>query len=732
MNDKPSSAKLADLLVEIAERMEQGDSLDIGSLASELGEELADLEEMLPTVEHLIDLGRKASSSIYLSSRNGVMAGEALGFENHRLDDFRLIREVGRGGMGVVYEAEQVSLNRRVAVKLLPGHAALDKRQRQRFQLEAQAAARLRHPHIVSVYAIGIDQGAHYFAMQFIDGCSLADMIAGLRQDRVTAYFDVTPRMNDSDQARFPEAEPSDSQIERWQTTIPAKHTREYFQFVARIGQQVAEALDHAHQQQIVHRDIKPGNLMLDTSGWVWVTDFGLAQSAGQEGLTVTGDIVGTLRYMSPEQALGKRGVVDQRTDIYSLGVTLYELLRLEPAFSGERGEVLRQIETDQPPSLRRDPRIPRDLVTIINKATEKNPQDRYQTALEMSEDFRRFRAGEPILAAPISLWQQFRRWSHRRQSTLLVLTFVAVLSAVVCIVGWVVTRNALDGERKANQLAQRRELEAHAIVQSTFLKILGENHIYDPQFETLQNSFEKKAEAYLERLLRDNKKSRPYQSNIACALAQLGMIRQRQGRFDDAISLYRQSFDQYVQLVAISAEPERSGYREHAAEVNSYWVRCLGGTNRFTEAKKAAEQGRKIAPHSWKIHATMARLLATSPKITNPDLQRGRQLAAETIRMEPNAWEPQTTLGLVCLRLGDYDKARDAFRHARQRSSHEIPLNRYLLAVALVKAGHMEEARAVFGPLKDYHTKVLRQNPDIQRWREVVSVLLRATPRIN
>jgi eukaryotic-like serine/threonine-protein kinase len=175
---------------------------------------------------------------------------------------------------------------------------------------------------------------------------------------------------------------------------------------VARLGLEPAEALEHAHQEGIIHRDIKPANLMVDAKGHLWITDFGLARLRSDSGLTITGDLLGTLRYMSPEQALGKRVLIDGRTDIYSLGVTLYDLVTLQPAFEGrERQELLRRIAEEEPTSPREvNGSIPRALETIILKAMAKEPVGRYQTAQDLADDLRRFLEDKPIRAKRPSL----------------------------------------------------------------------------------------------------------------------------------------------------------------------------------------------------------------------------------------------------------------------------------------------------------------------------------------
>jgi eukaryotic-like serine/threonine-protein kinase len=351
-----------------------------------------------------------------------------------QLGDFRLIREVGRGGMGVVYEAEQVSLGRRVALKVLPFAATMDPRQLQRFHNEARAAASLDHPHIVHVHAVGCERAVHFYAMQFIEGQTLAAMIADLRQ---AAGQDTSSKAEPTtSHVRGPAAAADTAQ----RATVSTERTprdRAYLRRVAELGLQAAEALDHAHALAIVHRDIKPANLLVDGRGQLWVTDFGLAHMQSDARLTMTGDLVGTLRYMSPEQALAKRVVLDHRTDVYSLGATLYELLTLEPAFGGDdRQELLRQIAFEDPVRPRRLNRaIPAELETIVLKAMEKNPAERYATAKDLADDLHRFLADEPIQAQPAGVVKRLRKWGRRH----LTLVWSAAVIALVLStsVGW-------------------------------------------------------------------------------------------------------------------------------------------------------------------------------------------------------------------------------------------------------------------------------------------------------
>src|SRR5579872_38755 len=291
--------------------------------------------------------------------------------------------------MGVGYEARQMSLNRRVALKVLPFAAALDPRALARFRQESQAAAQLDHPHIVHVYGMGTDRGIHFYAMQYIDGQSLAQVIADMKGVAEPFTREANPgALNELSVASF---QLSDSKlaspdfalgcasrlnVDGGTETIAFKkaslstdrvgNPKDFYRGVARLAIDAAGALDYAHEHGVVHRDVKPGNLLVDDQGRVWITDFGLARIESAGNLTTTGDLLGTLRYSSPEQATGKRGLIDQRSDIYSLGATLYELLTLRPVFAADdRTELTRQIAQVDPLPLRRHvPDLPVELQT--------------------------------------------------------------------------------------------------------------------------------------------------------------------------------------------------------------------------------------------------------------------------------------------------------------------------------------------------------------------------------
>jgi serine/threonine protein kinase len=338
------------------------------------------------------------------------------------LGDFRIVREVGRGGMGIVYEADQLSLGRRVALKVLPYAATMDPKQLQRFQNEAKAAASLHHEHIVPVHAVGCERGVHYYAMQFIDGTTLADEIprrAGSRERPEDSPGSVTgPYLGGDPPAHTPTLprSPDTAPVAALSTEPATAKGRDYYRRAAELIAQAADALEYAHSMGVVHRDVKPGNLMVDGSGKLWVTDFGLARFGPDAGLTVSGDLLGTLRYMAPEQALSRHGLVDHRADVYGLGATLYELLTGRPAVDAtERAEVLRQIAFEEStPPRKLDKAIPAELETVTLKCLAKNPAERYATAGELAADLRRWLGDKPIKAKPPTLGQRAVKWSRR------------------------------------------------------------------------------------------------------------------------------------------------------------------------------------------------------------------------------------------------------------------------------------------------------------------------------
>jgi serine/threonine protein kinase len=511
------------LAAEFVERQRRGEHPSIEEYTRQHPELAEEIRDLFPTIAALE--GWKLDKATERPPHVPVEAGKLT-----YLGDYRIIREIGRGGMGIVYEAQQESLGRHVAVKVLPQGPLQGEKQRRRFEREAKTAARLHHTNIVPVFGVGAQDGLHYYVMQFIRGVGLDAVIRAMRAGEPG---DQAPTVSPPDRAAAPADAPACS-FTAWQAasalrictfpqvakdqaddkgrdsstgtiaaplpltschlpcgaksgreggsrtetyqrkpitqeqtaeldppplvsgTRPPRFAKAYWKAIAQLGRQVASALDYAHSQNILHRDIKPANLLLDATGTVWVADFGLAKVLEQDTVTNTGDIVGTLQYMAPEQF---QGATDARSDICGLGLTLYELLTLQPAFQdNNRSRLIHQITQQEPPRLRQiDPAIPRDLETIVLKACARDPGRRYQSAKELHDDLQRYLEDRPIHARRVGYVERLGRWC-RRNPAIAFLTTLAVsllfLVAAVATVGYIHTRDALEGESQQRQRA--------------------------------------------------------------------------------------------------------------------------------------------------------------------------------------------------------------------------------------------------------------------------------------
>ena len=478
------------LAEEFVERYRLGERADLQEYIDRCPEMADEIRELFPALVEVERVERALDNQITTPPIAGSHS-----YPPDQIGDYRILREIGRGGMGVVYEAEQLSLGRRVALKVLPRTMKQDGIAQIRFRREARSAAQLHHTNIVPVFEVGQDGDVVFYAMQYIQGQGLdlvVEELKRLRDDsrgtveklagplktesseradlvpvaRTLAITSATRSVSSKRMARsllsgqfsragesrgsfvddvealttpeglknFGEStdwgEPSGSFEPRPARTpgsgsavLPGGATlsssessgsrQPYFRSVAEIGRQASSGLAHAHDRGIVHRDIKPSNLLLDASGVVWIADFGLAKSS-DDSLTASGDILGTLRYMAPERF---RGEGDARADLYALGVTLYEMLTLRPTFdSPDRLRLIQQVKDLEPTRPRAlDPRIPRDLETIVLKSIEKDPRRRYSKAEEMGEDLRRFLDGEPIRARQVGELERTWKWARRR-----------------------------------------------------------------------------------------------------------------------------------------------------------------------------------------------------------------------------------------------------------------------------------------------------------------------------
>lgn len=571
-----------------------------------------------------------------------------------RLGDFRIIREIGHGGMGIVYEAEQQSLHRRVAVKVFPKQAIGDSQQLKRFQREAETAGALHHTNIVPVFGVGEQDGLHYFVMQYIDGVSLESMTHGLADlepdfrcdDYVRHVFDqqLEWKRSSQDQStdQTQDATPDNvSAVDLRQSDIvgaPSVPThrgfgREHWRRIADLGIQVAEALQYAHSRGVMHRDIKPSNLILGLDFRVWVTDFGLAVSPEQERLSRSGDVVGTLRYMSPEQLNGHS---DQRSDIYALGLTLYELLTTRPAFEGQsRGSLIRKVSKSSPPAPRSlCPEIPKDLETVILKAIARSPESRYRTAEALAEDLRRFCDDQPIRARRIGAVERLCRWG-RRNPALAGMSMAMILGAVFSFaaVSWNwrqavrEKKNAeTEGARAENNLtlalgSMDRLLErfesdwmSHPVASDG----ASESHV---RFVVSNHSAAILEEAlvFYDQFAHQNAGSPKLQRATATAYRRAGDILDRLGRYGDAELAYRRAADSLILQMKVGDVKKNDGAKgddgraseaELVAETAAVFNRLslvLHEMYRSEEAKDVLENAKTLLTEQLHLHESSA-----------------------------------------------------------------------------------------------------------------------------
>ncbi len=437
----------------MSEQLHSRESLGDEQLAEQLGyvaDEIAnrvaerrpvDLSDYMTRYPHLADVLPTVFASVRgLSSWcEELPEGQDDDSQGMQLGDYRLERELGRGGMGIVYEAEQLSLRRQVAVKVFPFASVLEPNKLKRFKNEALAAATLEHPHIVPVYGVGVDRSTHFYAMRLISGSTLADAIHRFHSEDGSS---ADPLESRSLSKTAGTSDPREQEIttEARQSTILSRSSAERQQFQVQVASWIrdaAEALHYAHSLGVVHRDVKPTNLLIDEEQKIWVTDFGLATGVLDTHLTRTGDLLGTLAYMSPEQVSGERQILDHRADVYSLGVTLYEALTGQKPFTGgSQAELIRRVLSDDakwPNDLHRA--VSTDLRNIATKAISKDPGERYGSARAFANDLSRYLRGEAVQARPPSIWNRSSLWVKRnRVVTAAALTVFACLALATTI----------------------------------------------------------------------------------------------------------------------------------------------------------------------------------------------------------------------------------------------------------------------------------------------------------
>lgn len=731
ISDEGDDRNPVDVLAdEFSERLRNGESPSITEYIRKHPELEDDIRELFPTISMMEQFRQKQQDDTQMTQASARLDAERL----KQLGDFRVIREVGRGGMGVVYAAEQQSLKRLVALKVLAPNVTGSENELRRFRREAEAAARLHHTNIVPIFGTGESDGLHFIVMQLVDGVPLSEAIESVLidvdssgvenrddpppHDSFTADMaasalmtgstlkptaasiaaslkggsvtETTVRQTRQHDRRYPQPvtpgstasilgpvrrdQPSSpllddrNSVEDTDDSLPARKvvrrnlSRRYWNSAAGIVAEIADALNYAHEQGVVHRDVKPSNILFDRAGAVWITDFGLARHEDQEAVTRTGDIIGTLRYMAPEQC---NGVGDTRSDIYSLGLTLYELITLQPAFPESRHGVLIQQKHEgafpRPRSI--DPAIPRDLETITLKACSTDPAHRYQSAAEFAADLKRFVDELPVQARHITSAERLWRWSRRNPVTAALsgLSFALLIAvAAVAAIGNYQTGVALaeaQRERKSAEsdrnLAQTernravtaatkaREEEERARAESeraeanlqiavrAFEEIIAniasrgipQSMAFAPAEDTgeedetgeppaaLSDAVVTQADAdLLESLLRffdefASRNSADLQAQSADARRIIGDIHQRLGRLDDAADAYREAL-KIVESLS-EASPENTDLILKRARILNDLGVTLSRRGAFREPYELHQKAQNLITRSEKLAAT-------------------------------------------------------------------------------------------------------------------------------
>jgi eukaryotic-like serine/threonine-protein kinase len=568
--------RLAELLEQCLAELEQGRQPDIERLTANEPALAEPLREYLGSLNFLQQAAAEFGT---LSQRLAAPTGIA----EKQLGDYEVLREIGRGGMGVVYEARQISLDRRVALKVLPLAGLLDQKQIARFQREARAAAHLHHPHIVPIFSVGCERGVHYYAMQYVDGQPLDRAIREVRE--ASAGEGQTARGRDT---TLPNRVLPDAPAPGSRSSLSRPHgvrDRDYFRTVATLGVQAAEALHHAHEYGIIHRDVKPSNLLLDGEGKLWVTDFGLARFQAEADRTATGDVVGTLRYMSPEQAEGKSALIDPRTDVYSLGITLYELLTLRVPFDdSDRQQVLRRIADEEPASPRRvNAAVPLDLETIVLKAIAKAREDRYGSARDLAEDLKRFLNGQSTLARRPTLTDRASKWIRRHRRSVGAAVAIMAVALVGLSVGIFIVLNEHTKTRAALAQSEANYRRAREVV-DRFATRHAERLAALPGAEPLRQELLGDALEYYRGFLNQQTDDSGLRADLAVTHFKIANITEQLGDRDKALAAYREAQEAFELL---ADDPSQSAeHRDDLALCHNNIGLLLGQAGKTAEAE--------------------------------------------------------------------------------------------------------------------------------------------------
>lgn len=541
-------------------------------------------------------------------------------------DDYELEKKIGQGGMGVVYKAYHRSLRRTVALKIITGGGLRDEIDIARFHIEAEAAARLDHPGIIPVYDVGEHNGNHFYAMAYVEGPSLSSFVG---QDA---------------------------------KKMPPRRTAE-------IMEQVSRAVQYAHDRAVIHRDLKPANIMLENGEIPRLADFGLAKNMHEDdGLTMTGQVMGTPSYMAPEQATGKLDQISNRTDVYSLGATLYALLAGRPPFAGGTMlETIRQVvRADPEPLTQIVHAIPQDLQTICEKCLAKNPQDRYASAEEVADDLRRFLDGFPISARPLSFWARGWRLCQRHpvESSLLAVALTAI------VVGSIVSVNYGIQANQALRDVKRNQQKLRSAVKDTFIFASEDVLAQEPGMQAARAKLLSSAQEYYAQLAKETPDDLDSQHELADAQFMLAKVQMALKQDDKALATLENALR--TQESMLKKRPEDAAlliamsktHNQHARVAQKKWQALTQLRRNMSEllVGNAARAKQQLA--SWKSHSIQVIELRKKAVQLEPEDIEYQRLYASALMNEGNALSSRGYLG------GDlqlHDQARELFLESQQ-----------------------------------------------------------------
>ena len=622
-----------------------------------------------------------------------------------RFGNYDLVDTIAKGGMGVVYKARHVKLNRIVALKMILSGKFADDLEVQRFYSEAEAAAKLRHPNIVGIHDIGECEGQHYFSMDYIEGKSLADLLKD--------------------------------------NALPPRQAAE-------LMRTIATAMHFAHTEGIVHRDLKPSNILLDAAGSPLITDFGLAKQvqggSGQSQMTIAGTVVGTPSYMPPEQAAGRIELINVRSDVYSLGAILYEMLSGRPPFRGTGVvETLRQVQEVEPVALRvLNKNIPRDLETICHKCLQKEPSKRYATAGELADELGRYLRGEPILAQPIGPVARGWRWCKRNPvvattSAAALLGLVSALGATT--VGYVKTSAALAESEESH----RQAMEA---VNDLFTQVSENTLLNKPGLQPLRKELLGRALIYYQRFLKQRAGDPSVQDELASAHFRIGLITEAIESTDKALPLYETARSMQERLVkqtpqnparleaygnTLNALGTALATKKQHGKAQETFVAAAGVRTTLTQLAPNNSEYRRLLANTY-MNLGVSLRGSGQPEKARERFVQAQQIRQAALKTDPDNWKLRRDLGKGHYGLGNLARQQDQladaqghFEQAAQEFEYVVAKdpadldNRRLLSVCYRLLGDLASAEVVAAARQWYDQAHSRLKPLAEQNPEVV-----------